>query len=168
MKRLIPVAVVVLMFALAMAGARAEGDAGADQVLGHWFTDKEEAKVEITKKDGKFFGKLIWLSEPKYPADDPEAGVEKHDRENPDAKLKSRPVLGLEILKEFSYAGENLWQNGTIYDPESGKTYKCKMWIDEKDKLKVKGYVGVSVLGRTTIWTRAPKEEKPAAPAPSE
>lgn len=167
MKRFVPFATAVLLILFCSGPLFAEGDAGADQILGYWYTDKQEAKVEVTKKDGKFYGKLIWLKEPKYEADDPEAGVEKHDRENPDASLKSRPILGLEILKGFTYAGNNHWQNGTIYDPESGKTYKCKMWIEEKGKLNVKGYVGVSVLGRTTLWTRATQEE-PAANSPSE
>lgn len=146
--------------AIMLIASAAYTESAEDQILGHWYTDKQEAKVEVTKKDGKFFGKLVWLKEPKYEAGDPEAGVDKHDRENPDEKLRSRPILGLQILKDFTYAGGNRWENGTIYDPESGKTYKCKMWFEEKDKLNVKGYVGVSLLGRTTLWTRAPAEEK--------
>lgn len=134
----------------------------ADSVVGLWYTDKQDAKVEITQKDGKFYGKIISLKEPQYPKDDEkgEAGKDKHDRENPDPALHARPIIGLEILKDFTYSGNGLWQSGTVYDPESGKTYKCKMWLDGDSKLNVKGYVGVSVLGRTTLWTRVPPGEK--------
>lgn len=135
----------------------------ADACLGSWYTEEQKSKIEIVKKDGKFEGKITWLKAPKYTEEDAEGelGVVKHDRKNPDAAKRATPLLGLQILQGFTYAGESRWENGTVYDPESGKTYKCKMWLDGNDKLKVKGYVGVSVLGRTTLWTRAEdKSEK--------
>jgi len=61
--------------------------------------------------------------------------------------------LGLEILKNFKYKGTNEWTGGRIYDPKNGKTYSCNMRL-EGDTLKVRGYIGISVLGRTTVWTR--------------
>jgi uncharacterized protein (DUF2147 family) len=61
--------------------------------------------------------------------------------------------MGLDILSGFKYGGGNIWQDGKIYDPKNGKTYSCKMTL-EGNELKVRGYVGFSLLGRTTVWTR--------------
>ena len=73
---------------------------------------------------------------------------------NPDPKLRSRPIVGLQFMNNFVYAGRNVWDGGKIYDPESGKTYKCKMTLQSTNRLEVHGYVGVSLLGRTVVWTR--------------
>jgi uncharacterized protein (DUF2147 family) len=61
----------------------------------------------------------------------------------------------LPILKDFEFTGKSTWENGTIYDPKNGKTYSCYLILQPDKTLKVRGYVGVSMLGRTTIWTRA-------------
>ncbi len=131
----------------------------ADAVLGLWQTDPEAeggpAHVEITLDEGVYSGRIVWLAEPKYLADEgPEwAGKPKVDRENPDQALKIRPILGLEMVGGFHYEGKQKWSGGTIYDPNNGKTYRC--WMKLKNgKLKVRGYIGFSLLGRTTIWTR--------------
>jgi uncharacterized protein (DUF2147 family) len=141
-----------------VAGTVAAADEG-DAILGLWATDPEseegQAHVEISKVDGTYNGKIVWLEEPIYPEDDDGgmAGKEKVDRENPDPALRKRPVVGLEMLHGFVYAGKNVWKKGKIYDPENGKTYKCKMRLKDK-VLNVRGYVGVSMIGRTTEWTK--------------
>jgi uncharacterized protein (DUF2147 family) len=77
------------------------------------------------------------------------------DLNNPDPDLQDRPVIGLLITKDFVYNGKGLWHKGTIYDPDNGKTYKCKIKFGDNEKvLKVRGFVGISLLGRTTYWTR--------------
>jgi len=81
------------------------------------------------------------------------AGKPKVDRKNPDPALRSQPVLGLEILHDFQY-DDDQWSGGTIYDPKEGKTYKCKITLGEDGKLKVRGYIGISLFGRTTEWAR--------------
>jgi len=64
-------------------------------------------------------------------------------------------VIGLEILKNFVYKGDGVWHKGTIYDPDNGKTYKCKIRFgDDESVLKVRGYIGFSMIGRTTEWRR--------------
>ncbi len=83
-------------------------------------------------------------------------GKEKVDRENPDPALRSRPVIGLRIFEGFTYDGDGRWKNGTIYDPASGKTYSCKIRLQDDGSLKVRGFIGISLLGRTEIWTRVP------------
>ena len=141
---------------LAAAGSAAQTQK-ADAIVGTWFTTDKTAHVEIYKQaDGKYFGKIAWLKEPTYPADDPKgmAGKEKVDRENPDPARRKQAVLGLLILRDFTYAGGNLWENGHIYDPKNGKDYKCKMTLTSPDALDVRGFVGFSLLGRTEHWTR--------------
>ena len=64
------------------------------------------------------------------------------------------------IVKDFVYKGSGQWYKGTIYDPDNGKTYKCKIKYGDSDKvLKVRGFIGVSLLGRTTLWTRVEDED---------
>ena len=151
-----------IMLLLAGSAVAQDGDA----ILGLWATDPEggggEAHVRIYKEDGKYFGKIVWLAEPVYPDDDPKGtpGEEKTDLNNPDPDLRGEPVVGLLITRDFVYNGDGLWHKGTIYDPDNGKTYKCKIKYGDSDKvLKVRGYIGVSMLGRTTYWTRVDDEE---------
>lgn len=136
-----------------------------DAILGLWATDPEggggEAHVEVYKEDGKYYGKIIWLAEPVYPVDDPKGtpGELKTDLNNPDPALQGNPVVGLIITKDFVYKGKGLWHKGTIYDPDNGKTYKCKVRVGDDGELKVRGFIGFSMLGRTEVWTRVEKGE---------
>ncbi len=73
---------------------------------------------------------------------------------NSDPALRDRLLLGLTIMDGFTYAGEGKWKNGRIYDPNSGKTYKCKLTLVDENTLELRGYIGISLLGRTETWTR--------------
>lgn len=134
------------------AGALA---AGPDDVTGRWLNQDKDAAVDIYRCGNLYCGKISWLKEPNYPADDNKgmAGKQKVDRENPNASLRSRPIMNLELLSSFQYMGDNVWEKGTIYDPKSGKTYKCKMTL-EGNKLNIRGFIGISLIGRTNVWTR--------------
>ena len=130
----------------------------ADKIKGHWLTAKGTSQVYIYKAtNGKYYGKIDWLEEPN------ENGAPKKDTENPDAKLKNRPILGLVLLNGFSFdAGDKEWENGTIYDPDNGKTYDCYMWFENGDynTLKIKGFVlGMRFMGRETEWKREAKRQ---------
>lgn len=121
-----------------------------DTVLGVWLTGKNDAKVQIFKKNNKYYGKIIWL---KTPND--ENGKPKVDKENPDESLRKRQIMGLEILTDFEYDGDYTWEDGDIYDPKSGNTYSCKMYLSKDFKtLEVRGYIGISLFGRTETWKR--------------
>ncbi|MEN6464774.1 MAG: DUF2147 domain-containing protein [Syntrophaceae bacterium] len=130
--------------------------AGPDDVMGRWLNQEQDAMIEISRCGNLYCGKIIWLREPNYPSSDEKgmAGKTKVDRENPASPLRARPILGLEILKNFRYAGDNKWEDGSIYDPKNGKTYSCKMTL-AGDKLRIRGYIGISLIGRTTVWSRA-------------
>jgi uncharacterized protein (DUF2147 family) len=122
----------------------------ADQILGKWLNEDKDAHVEIYKESGKYFGKIVWLKEPIEES----TGKPKLDDENSDPALQTRPIMGLIILKDFIFDGEDEWEDGTIYDPKNGKTYDCYMEIDETGILHIRGYIGISWIGRTTYWTR--------------
>jgi uncharacterized protein (DUF2147 family) len=118
------------------------------QIEGKWKTIDDETKqaksiVEIYKKaDGSYYGKVSQLL--IKPAD-PNCTVCKDDR-------KGKPILGLEIIRGLKKDG-NEFSGGTITDPKTGKTYKCTI-TRTGDQLNVRGYVGVSLLGRTQTWQK--------------
>ena len=151
------------ILAIAVAGTVCAGDGGGDAIVGLWKTEPDAhgySYVEIVRNGDRYDGRIVYLSKPRYGPNEERPGKIKVDLNNPDPKLRERPVLGLEILKGFVYKGKGKWKDGTIYDPTNGKTYKCKMWLDGKDTLKVRGYIGFSLLGRNTTWTRAPADAK--------
>lgn len=114
--------------------------ANAQNILGKWKTEKGDANVEIYQQGEKVNGKIIWL----------EKGPNTKDTHNPDAKLRERKLTGVNILSDLTKKGDK-WEGGKIYDPKSGKTYKCSMWM-EGDKLKVRGHLGI--FHDTQTWKR--------------
>lgn len=123
----------------------------ADNIVGEWFTTDKKAKVKIYKaKNEKYYGKIIWLKEPND-----ENGKPKVDKENPDESKRNEPIVGSLILHGFEYEGDNQWEEGEIYDPESGNLYSCNIELQKDGKLKVRGYIGFSLIGRTEYWTPA-------------
>jgi uncharacterized protein (DUF2147 family) len=129
---------------------------GSDDILGTWSNEDGKAKIEIYPCDTHFCGKISWLGRPEYPADDPGgmAGQPRVDRKNPDQALRNRRLLGLQIMDGFTFAGDNSWEKGRIYDPESGKTYQSKITLVSPHKLKIRGFVGIPLFGRSTTWSR--------------
>lgn len=119
-----------------------------DAVLGKWLSASSEGQIEIYKRSDKYFGKLSWIKEPND-----EKGKPKLDQKNPNASLRNKPLLGLEILKEFVFEGGK-WTDGTIYDPQTGKTYSCILSLKENGQLNIRGYIGISLIGRSESWRR--------------
>ncbi|WP_231460217.1 MULTISPECIES: DUF2147 domain-containing protein [unclassified Pedobacter] len=118
-----------------------------DAVVGKWLNPSGEGQIEIYKKADKYYGKLAWLKEPNT------NGKPKVDAKNPNTNLQNRPLLNLEILKDFVYE-DGKWTNGTIYDPKSGKTYSCNISLKGNDVMTVRGYIGISLLGRSENFKR--------------
>jgi len=123
----------------------------SENVIGKWYTDDKETIVEVYKTGDNYFGKVIWMLD-----ENEEDGTPKVDDKNPDTKLQSRPVMGLVLLKDFTFdSKKSEWSGGSIYDPKNGKTYDCYMWMEGED-LKIKGFVmGMRFIGRKTTWTTA-------------
>ncbi|MFZ4262813.1 DUF2147 domain-containing protein [Sphingobacterium sp. HJSM2_6] len=116
--------------------------AQTDPILGKWENPSAEGRIEIYKKGDKYFGKLYWIKD-----------ASKKDSKNPDEKLQNRLIQGTEILTNFSKKGSS-FEGGEIYDPKSGKTYSCKMTLKGADRLDIRGFVGLSILGRTETWKK--------------
>jgi len=120
----------------------------ADAVVGSWLTASGKAIVQIYKEGNVYNGKIIWLKTPTY-----EDGKPKVDKNNPDKSKQVNPLLGLNMLKGFVFKKDQ-WVDGTIYDPENGKTYSC--FIKHREgKLDLRGYIGISLIGRTQTWYKA-------------
>lgn len=122
-----------------------------DRVIGIWWNDEKTSKLEVKEENGVFSATIVYMIPEKY-----ENGEEPKDDENPDPKLRDRSLIGLKLMDGLKYnADKNEWAGGTIYDPKSGKTYDCYVWMESDDLLKMKGYVvGIRWLGKSTEWTR--------------
>jgi len=121
--------------------------AGDNKVEGLWLSGDGDGWVEVRREGAGLSG--IIQGSPNENTD----GV-RTDSKNPDRKLRGRPLKGVELFANFKYEGDDRWSGGTIYDPNSGKTYKCIVTLVDEDTLKVRGYIGFSLIGRTETWKR--------------
>jgi uncharacterized protein (DUF2147 family) len=148
MKKFI-VAMVVILFGGLFSGFVQDTKDG-DRLLGVWEPSNGRARVKVEKIGSKYYGKIVWLKEPI----DPETNQPKTDKNNPDPSLRNVPLKGYRMLKDFVYKGKDEWADGTIYDPLNGSTYSCTIKMTDENTLEIRGYIGVSALGRTDIWKR--------------
>lgn len=119
-------------------------DATAKAITGNWLTEPKDGIIQLTiGADGKLEGRIVGGNAP-----------ERTDEHNPDASRRSALLRGQAIVHDLSYDGDGHWSGGTIYDPDSGRTYRCKMTMTGNDKLEVRGFIGFALLGRTQTWTR--------------
>lgn len=122
-----------------------------DALLGKWLSHKKRNQVQIYKQGARYYGKLVWMVEPN----DPVSKRPKVDDQNPDQKLRSRPLMHLTLLTNLTYKGNNVWGDGQIYNPEDGKTYSCDVTLKDANTIDLRGYImGISFLGKTRTWTR--------------
>lgn len=143
-------------FALALVllgAARAEA---AAEPTGLWWAEGGFAQVEISRCADALCGRVVWLRHPLGAE-----GCALRDVENPEPALRSRSVAGLSILRELreTPGAPGEWSGGEIYDPSSGRTYRAVVELDGPDRLRVRGYIGVRLLGRTTTWVRVGTED---------
>jgi len=117
-------------------------------IIGQWETyddktNEKKAVIEIYKTDDLYFAKIV------------ENFVSKNDAvcEACEGAKKNSPIIGLVIIEDLKKDGDE-FNGGTILDPESGDTYKCYLKLVKPDKLKVRGYLGFALLGRTQYWVR--------------
>jgi len=139
---------VVCFIALPLIAVTSFAQVDADDIVGVWLTNgKEPAKIQIYKSGERYYGKIVWL---KNPTDNGKLKLDKHNHEK---TKRNQPIAGLVILKGFRFDDDE-WGDGDIYDPESGKTYSCFLTLKDKNTLKVRGYIGISLFGRTEVWTK--------------
>tara|TARA_Y100001954_G_C15605730_1_gene500289 strand:+ start:55 stop:501 length:447 start_codon:yes stop_codon:yes gene_type:complete len=124
-----------------------------DALVGVWLEEEGQSEIEIyavnTSEGTKYEGKIIWLKEPLR-----ENGEVKLDDKNPNPKLRNQTILGLIIMKDLKFKKPYNWHDGSIYDARSGKTYSLEINMPNINILKLRGYIGVSLIGKTTVWKR--------------
>lgn len=145
---------VAFLFSFTLKNLAGDNDSPGDKLVGVWEPSHGKAKVKISKVGEKYFGKIVWLKEPLN-----EKGEKKTDVNNPDEAMHDTPLLGYKILKDFEYIGDDTWENGTIYDPENGSLYNCTIKLKDDNTIEVRGYIGVSMIGRTDTWTKLVKKK---------
>ena len=150
-------ATMLVVWTLTIPNARGSNAVSAAPPLGRWYAEGGSAQVEIRPCADQLCGRVVWLRSPWD-----EFGCELRDRYTPDAALRGRPVLGLDILSGLAKApdADGVWRGGAIYDPSSGRTYSCQAELAGPDRLELRGYYGIPLLGRTTRWFRVGAEER--------
>lgn len=122
----------------------------AQTIFGKWHsknesTGKVDSVIEVYEKEGKAFAKIIEIKNP----DRKNAVCDLCEGEN-----KNKPIMGLNILTGLEKDGDE-WSGGKILDPRNGKIYKCYIQLEGDKKLKIRGYIGFALIGKTAYWTRA-------------
>lgn len=129
----------------------------ADDIHGLWVDnkdlDRQKFAVMVEDCGSKLCGRLYWLKKPLSAS-----GLPKRDKHNSNETLRERPLCGLQILTGFQYVNDNTWNAGEIYNPDDGLTFSSTMKLAPEGSLKIRGYVGISLFGKTVEWVR-PAEE---------
>ena len=154
--RRVPCLLTLAALALAgLAGVPAHAAAperAATDIRGLWVDnrdgDKHKVAVWIEECEGGLCGRIYWLRKPTA------GGSPKRDEKNPDAALRDRPLCGLRIMTGFRPGEAPSWYRGYIYNPNDGRTFNSTIHLDEDGSLKVRGFVGVSLFGKTVEWVR--------------
>ena len=145
------------VFALALCALLSVAGAGAQQLspklqnaIGHWQIVNSDGtpggQAETYLQDGKLFGRVTEARPGRTP----------HDLcDKCSGEYKNQLILGMVIMRNFHPDGED-WVDGTVVDPENGKEYKGKIWAVGQDKLGMRGFIGISLFGRTETWVRLP------------
>jgi len=116
----------------------------AAQIVGNWLTEPRDGIIEISRaSDGSYQGRIVGGNSPQ-----------RLDQHNPDESRRSQLLLGQVIMHGLKYDGDGRWSGGAIYDPDSGRSYRCKLELLGPDRLQVRGFIGFALLGRSQVWTR--------------
>lgn len=161
--------IIITIAALLLVGASLGAKTNPEDVLGYWYNAETAAKhsaiIKIEQdKDGTFYGFIYELKDPVH-TEGPRKGLPYLDTLNKDESLRTRPIEGIKLIEGFTFQEKGgKYKNGTIYNPEDGKTYYSSMQLRKDGKLKVRGSIDkLGWLGVTQIWSRAP--EPTAVPA---
>jgi len=132
------------MLFVAVAFAAIASDDKQPRILGNWLTESKDGIIQISAAvSGVYEGRIVGGNHPG-----------RLDEKNPDSTLRGKTLRGAVILRNLRYDGDGKWSGGTIYEPDSGRTYKCLVELVAPDRLKVRGFIGFSLLGKSQLWTR--------------
>jgi uncharacterized protein (DUF2147 family) len=138
----------LLMWVNWLLGATAVHATDPASPIGFW--KGGDGTFEMFETDGKLSARIVALSELNTAE-----GKEKTDIYNPDPKKRNHPIIGLVFISGFMKKSDTRWENGTVYDPKSGRTYSCFMELQGPDKIKLRGFLGIALMGRNYFWVRA-------------
>lgn len=165
--------VVLALLLLCSAGVAAADSADPryvpepSAIAGDWLVESHDAVIRIEQAGDEYQGYILWQLHDTYgPEDGPDLnGKIVTDRHNPDPALRSRPLTGLRLLTGLKFDPDSKkWKGGHIYNSDDGRTYNCWVRLRSPDRLQLHGYIGVSLFGGSTIWTRVTMR----APAPGQ
>jgi uncharacterized protein (DUF2147 family) len=138
-----------IVCAVAFVAAVAAAGAQAQTPEGRWLTEAKDGVVELYRCGDALCGRLVWFRMRSL-QDNPQA----LDIHNPTPALRNRSLCGLAILSDFRADGPGRWSGGSAYDPASGHTYSGQMTLEADGRLNMRGYVGITLFGRSEDWTR--------------
>ncbi|MDB2705084.1 DUF2147 domain-containing protein [Pseudomonadota bacterium] len=118
-----------------------------DSIIGIWINSAGDGLIEISHVSNEYIGTIIDSTDP--------ADSDRKDINNIKPDLRDRPLKGLKVIQGLRYTKDNLWTGASIYDPNNGKTYSCKVTLNDNKEIEIRGYIGLSIFGRTEIWKRA-------------
>jgi uncharacterized protein (DUF2147 family) len=140
------------LFAASAFASQAAADASG--IVGRWVTEGGKSHIQIYECGAHLCGRIVWLREPNF-KNGAHAGQPLMDTRNPDASRRSRPILGLTMMWNLAKSDEpGTWEGGRLYNPEDGEVYKGTMRLRPDGKLTVRGYIGISLLGKSQTWER--------------
>jgi len=145
--QLVRTAGMILVAVLALIGSSTA--VAQSEIEGVWINGDGDGWIELQINNGVLEGKIVGSP------DDPEnRKPSRLDVENPDKALRSRAVRGLTMISGFRADGAGRWTGGRVYDPNSGNTYRGTITVIDIDTLKLRGFIGISLFGRTEFWRR--------------
>jgi uncharacterized protein (DUF2147 family) len=130
---------------------------GPSGIVGDWLVESRDAVIHIEQVGDEYQGYILWQLHDTYgPEDGPELnGKIVTDRNNPDPAMRSQPLTGLRLLKGLRYdADGRKWIHGRVYNSENGRTYNCQVRLLSSNRLQLRGYIGISLFGGNTVWSR--------------
>lgn len=131
--------------------AQVPAQTGSAPLVGVWQSAQNDLRVELTEENGHLVGRIVWFACPSH-----RPMATYRDEANPNPALRNRAWLGLKTLDNLTYAGQDTWRGGQIYDPNTGRTYDAKVTLTSPDRLTVRGYWKLPWLGKNLNFTRVP------------
>jgi uncharacterized protein (DUF2147 family) len=139
---------------IALLACTALTSSAQDQILGYWMDENRETIIEIFERNNTYNGRIVWIAN-----EVDGLGNERRDVYNPNPELRSRKVLGIDMLTGFAWDGTDTWRKGDIYYYRTGNDYNGKITLED-GQLHLKGYYSILFfLGRTKVWSRPQQPE---------
>ncbi len=118
-------------------------------VLGNWMAESEKIAIELYRCEEYLCGKIIWVIKPYR-----NNGEFKRDKRNPDPALRQRGYCGIEVVRGLRGKNDRVWRHGTLYYVKKGTTFDLDIALKDDDRLELRAYLGIRLLGKSETWNR--------------